>query len=232
MAIEGRRGSTTTGAEERAPRQRGAEPYGAVCSSGHDDTTSCRGGLVSPKSSLSRDDWADAALEVLLSGGLGAVAVEPIARALGVTKGSFYWHFQSRDDLVEAALLRWEEVTTNALASGLETIPDPRERLFALFQRAFETRRIGFLLVHLSANASDARVAPVLERVTRKRLDLIRAAFIACGMASTEAEQRALLCYTAYVGMFSVRSSDRDIDWDRDAYLRHVVDTLFPRATS
>src|SRR5690606_7033358 len=57
---------------------------------------------------LSAADWAQAALDVIAEQGVSAVAVEPLARRLGVTKGSFYWHFPSRDALLQAALERWE----------------------------------------------------------------------------------------------------------------------------
>ena len=54
---------------------------------------------------LSADDWAQAALDLIAEQGVSAVAVEPLARRLGVTKGSFYWHFPSRDALLQAASL-------------------------------------------------------------------------------------------------------------------------------
>ena len=60
-----------------------------------------------PKARLGRDDWIRAALDAIAAGGLAAVAVEPLARSLGVTKGSFYAHFSNRDELIEAALEAW-----------------------------------------------------------------------------------------------------------------------------
>ena len=57
---------------------------------------------------LSADDWAREALDQIAEQGVASVAVEPLARRLGVTKGSFYWHFPSRDALLQAALERWE----------------------------------------------------------------------------------------------------------------------------
>ena len=60
--------------------------------------------MPTASSRLSRDSWIDAALELLLQSGPDAVAVQPIARRLGTTKGSFYWHFSSRDDLLRATL--------------------------------------------------------------------------------------------------------------------------------
>ena len=55
---------------------------------------------------LSAEDWAQAALDQIAEQGVASVAVEPLARRLGVTKGSFYWHFPSREALLVAALER------------------------------------------------------------------------------------------------------------------------------
>src|SRR5262249_32384697 len=61
---------------------------------------------------LRAEDWEDAALEALGSSGLAAVNVQSLARTLGVTKGSFYWHFADREALLKATLARWEESYT------------------------------------------------------------------------------------------------------------------------
>ena len=74
-----------------------------------------------------RNDWLRAARRALLHRGPEGVRVEPLAAILGVTKGSFYWHFTNRRELLEALLREWEEETrllTDALASG-----DPRGQL-------------------------------------------------------------------------------------------------------
>ena len=84
-------------------------------------------------SRLSADDWAQAALDLVAEQGVSAVAVEPLARRLGVTKGSFYWHFPSRDALLQAALERWEANEQESVFGSLEAVPDPAERLRALF---------------------------------------------------------------------------------------------------
>jgi len=57
---------------------------------------------------LTREDWLKAARIALLHGGVEAVRVEKLARTLGVTKGSFYWHFSNREEILEALLLEWE----------------------------------------------------------------------------------------------------------------------------
>lgn len=61
------------------------------------------------RGSLTAEDWVRAAKRTIEERGVGAVAVEPLAKKLGVTKGSFYWHFENRDALLKATLERWEE---------------------------------------------------------------------------------------------------------------------------
>jgi AcrR family transcriptional regulator len=72
---------------------------------------------------LTRADWAEAALRALVRDGLKGVAVEPLARELGTTKGSFYWHFADRAALIEATLEHWEHRATTEM---LEATPTPQ----------------------------------------------------------------------------------------------------------
>ncbi|WP_344044119.1 TetR/AcrR family transcriptional regulator, partial [Saccharothrix xinjiangensis] len=67
------------------------------------------------KQRLSKQDWLTAALTALAGGGVGAVAVEPLAQRLGVTRGSFYWHFADRNALLHEALEWWESQGTEAV---------------------------------------------------------------------------------------------------------------------
>ena len=73
------------------------------------------------RSRLSRDDWTAAALRALAAGGLAAVAIEPLAAALGATKGSGYWHFANRAALVSATLERWEHDNTAAVIAQVDS---------------------------------------------------------------------------------------------------------------
>ena len=59
-----------------------------------------------PRQRLSREAWAAAGLRALTDGGVAAVAVEPLAASLGTTKGSFYWHFSDREELVREVRAR------------------------------------------------------------------------------------------------------------------------------
>ena len=77
-------------------------------------------------SRLTADDWVAAGLEALVNSGVGAVKILPLAQRIGVTRGSFYWHFKSRDALLERLLDAWETNTRAILeaATGPGTLVD------------------------------------------------------------------------------------------------------------
>jgi AcrR family transcriptional regulator len=83
---------------------------------------------------LTREDWTAEALRVLGSGGLAAVAIEPIAARLGTTKGSGYWHFRGRDDLIAASVARWEQEHTEAVIARVESRAAAIDRLRELLR--------------------------------------------------------------------------------------------------
>lgn len=180
---------------------------------------------------MSKERWANAALRALAEDGVSAVAVEPLARRLGVTKGSFYWHYDSRDALLEAAMQRWEHNNARALGVYESDLPDPRERLKALFQAAFEPSALGGLIVHLAADREHPAVAPVLARVTRERIAYLSRIYAGIGLAEGAAHHQALLAYTAYIGLFQLMATTPDAVPEGEAlldYIAHMVDALVP----
>ena len=61
------------------------------------------------RTQLDRNDWIEAAIEVLADQGVAGLRVEVLAKNFGVTNGSFYWHFNDRQDLLNAVLQEWKE---------------------------------------------------------------------------------------------------------------------------
>jgi AcrR family transcriptional regulator len=148
---------------------------------------------------LSRDSWIDAALELLLRSGPEAVAVQPLARKLGTTKGSFYWHFASRDDLLRAALERWETVATDDVIASVESrSDDPRARAELLVEAVTSGQSPGELL--LLAGTEHPDVAAAVERVTRRRIEYVARLLRSAGLTAAVAQRRATLAYAAYLG--------------------------------
>jgi len=147
---------------------------------------------------LTATDWTAAALDALATGGIAAVAVEPLAARLGTTKGSFYWHFANRDALLEAALADWERTDTEDVIAAIEAEPDLVTRLRRLLTHALD----GGARVELALQptATHSLVAPVLARVTRRRLDYLTDVFTGLGFDLGTARERSVLAYTAYLG--------------------------------
>jgi AcrR family transcriptional regulator len=180
---------------------------------------------------LSADDWAQAALDLIAEQGVAAVAVEPLARRLNVTKGSFYWHFPTRDALLQAALQRWETFELETVFGSLEAVRDPRERLRALFRVVGHEVLPHKIYSELLKVLDNPLVQPVIERISTRRLEYLVASFRQAGMSRTDSQHRARLTYAAYVGFLQLSRQvhqPKMTHEEFDAYLAHVIDTLIP----
>jgi AcrR family transcriptional regulator len=183
---------------------------------------------------LTRDDWITAALGAIADGGLAAVGVEPLAARLGATKGSFYWHFENRDALLEAAIRRWEKETTTDVAADITAAHDAPasqfRRLVAGVIKRAEQDRVGPALL---ASATHPAVAPALKRVTATRLNLIATVLRRLGFPPAEARRRALLAYSAYLGHGQLAHSTPRVlpttTAGRRAYLNDAIHALTTR---
>ncbi len=178
------------------------------------------------KAHLSPNDWASAALEAMADGGVAAVAVEALAPRVGASKGSFYWHFQDRGALLEAALQLWEANRTDAIIAVLDEIDDPMERLRRLFGIAFGDRHAGRIEAAMTAQPAHPRVAPVLQRVTERRIDWATQVFTDLGFTPAEARIRGLITYNAYLGFFAVAQGHPKAVPEQGAALTTYVETL------
>lgn len=162
-------------------------------------------------SRLGAQDWAEAGLQALGEGGTSAVAVEPLAARLGVSKGSFYWHFGKRDDLLAAVIALWEERGTDQLIVEIEAgVATREERLRALFDRVFAEHPASAIERALLAAAEDPRVRAALERVTRRRVDYLTALMAEFGLSGRAARRRAVFAYSAFVGTLELSAATPD----------------------
>ena len=195
---------------------------------------------------LDRDVWVRAALDVMGERGVAGLAIEPLARSLGTTKGSFYWHFRDRDELVTQALAHWEQVGTEAVIATLSPLGDARTRLQQLLEalylpdtgatdggdvgrsaglRADPAAKSLDLSISLSASAGHPAVAELLARVTARRVAFVAAQIEACGVEGDEARRRALLAYTSYLGYSSLsRTAPLAVPGQEEA--RRLVDSM------
>ena len=152
------------------------------------------------KGSLSSADWVAAAIDVLVASGVADLKVERLAASLGVSKGSFYWHFQNRDDLLHQVLEEWSRVATHDVDKRLDVEePDPARRLlrFMLLPLSSEraTRMADLELAIMDWARRDPRAHAALEAVDRTRTTKAFTLLREIGVPQATAHDRAHEAY-------------------------------------
>lgn len=153
-----------------------------------------------PRSSLTPAHWIDAAMALLVDHGVDAVRVDVLARQLGVTRGSFYWHFKDRDDLLKALLNAWRDGATEQIIKRFDHAhSDPRELIKELIslpfrgQRALRAASIELAIRGWARRDEMARHA--VDEVDERRISYHAQVFSALGFSIAEARARAFALY-------------------------------------
>jgi AcrR family transcriptional regulator len=152
---------------------------------------------------LDSDAWIAAAFDALAAGGIDAVRVEPLAKALDITKGSFYWHFADRRALIDAMLASWASGRIAAIRAQVPErgAPDVVLREVAdLYTHRANVRGLSVELAIRSFARSDAQAAKAVRSVDRERLRQIAQHFAAMGWRTADAQARAVLFYSYLFG--------------------------------
>jgi AcrR family transcriptional regulator len=150
-----------------------------------------------------RSSWIEEGLRALGGGGPEAVRIEPLARALGVSKGGFYWHFDDRQSLLEEMLDSWERTGVDEVIEAVEAEDgDARARLGRLFALAAASG--GELLkVELAIRnwaRRDRAVGERLRQVDNRRMNYMRSLFGAICEDDDDVEARCLLTFSLFIG--------------------------------
>ena len=157
----------------------------------------------------SKKSWLDAALKALASGGVDKVRVESLAKNLGVTKGSFYWHFKDREQFLDELLSFWAEQSTQTVITNPNYPTDSKERVRAVAEDIVR-RDLGKMDPHIrSWTQYDKRRGKVVAKIDKMRFEFLRDLFLAAGFSITGASLRAQSLYRYVLGeqFISVRES-------------------------
>ncbi len=161
------------------------------------------------RTALDREAWIKGALAILVDHGAERLRVEVLAKRLGVTKGSFYWHFKDRRDLQDAVLEFWKDgrirdirKQTEAEAGGeaaalLHTIE--------VYSSARNRKGIAIEAGVRDWARRDPQAAAVVEEVDTERLSCAYRLFLACGLEAEEAQARSILLYAYVFGAAQMR---------------------------
>ena len=146
--------------------------------------------------------WIDEGLRALAVGGPDAVRIEALARALGVTKGGFYNHFDDRPALIDEMLDSWEAVGVDQVIKLVESEGgDARAKLQRLFEIASSSGDLAQIELSIRDWAKrDKAVAQRLKRVDNRRMDYMRSLFGAFCADKNEVEVRCLVAFSLFIG--------------------------------
>ena len=157
----------------------------------------------------SKKSWLNAALKALASGGIDKVRVESLAKNLGVTKGSFYWHFKDREQFLDELLNFWAEQSTQTVIANPDYPTDSRARVRAV-AKDIVRHDLGKMDPHIrSWTQYDKRRARVVAKIDKVRFEFLRDLFLAAGFSMSGSDLRAQSLYRYVLGeqFISVRES-------------------------
>ena len=137
---------------------------------------------------------------MLAAGGPEAVRIEPLAAALGVSRGGFYWHFDDRGALLKEMLDTWEHESVDRVVERFQEGDDPRESVRRAGAVTFSDRLLPIDLAIRDWSRRDPAVAERLRRVDNQRMDFLRARFAEFVEEEAEVEARAMLSFSLLIG--------------------------------
>ena len=165
--------------------------------------------MEKPISNLSRTDWIDFALQKLSKGGIDKVTVAALARDLGVTKGSFYWHFKDREHLLKAMLNRWEETGSRVVFNEVERVGgNAKSRLKHMSNFIFKRYgdQLNFELALREWGRKDPEIQHTIAQEDERRMDYLKGLFSEAYDNPKIAEAKAWLMYSLFIGETMIAS--------------------------
>jgi AcrR family transcriptional regulator len=157
---------------------------------------------------LGPESWVRAGFEALVRGGAEAVRVEPLAVQLGVTKGSFYWHFADRGELLRQMLARWEAGGTHRIIEQLRGSAAPAREQLSQLMAICRERANGSIEGAVRAwGAASPEAGKVVARVDQAREGFVEGLLREMGLSAASARQRTRVLYLALLGEFARTAS-------------------------
>ncbi len=149
---------------------------------------------------LSAKDWLDQGLRTLARHGFTALKAEPLAKAMGVSRGSFYWHFTDIGTFHAAVLAHWRDVAVERIIIDVEALSPDGNALPALLRRAFGGKPPLLESAMRSWAARDPDARSVVQAVDQRRIGYIENLLESSGLPAEIARARAQILYWAFLG--------------------------------
>ncbi|WP_162932987.1 TetR/AcrR family transcriptional regulator [Roseovarius sp. EL26] len=170
---------------------------------------------------LNGADWVEAALGVLLQKGVDAVQITTLARQLKVTRGSFYWHFENREALLDALLEEWRARNTGVIIEAIKQTDCLEDGIFSLFSVWVDHTRFDPRLdqaIRDWARHSD-KLCLIVKAEDNARVIAIAGFYERHGFSEPEAFIRARVIYFTQISFYALKIEDDEDVQERLGYL-------------
>ena len=165
-----------------------------------------QGALTSDRTQLERFDWLSTALDIFVSEGIDAVRITRLAETLKVTRGSFYWHFSNRDDLIDTLVEYWKNKNTPAILGCVETPETLDDGILSLFEACVDENlfdsRLDLALREWARRSDD--IHSEVEKADQERIKGIQKMFKSFEYPMPESLIRARVIYFAQIGFYAL----------------------------
>jgi AcrR family transcriptional regulator len=181
---------------------------------------------VKQKKKLTRTKWLEFALEILTKEGNTKLRIDHLVQCMGVTKGSFYWHFKNRDDFLLSLIEHWAKVSTLVVVEHMKQVQgSAEERLLELMQFIVINDLTRHDIAVRAWALMEPEVAYIVEKTDKRRLAFIRILFAEMGFDENEQEMRARTLVTFHAmehGLLIKKTEEDRLEMLR---LRHAMFT-------
>lgn len=157
---------------------------------------------------LGKQEWINAGLEALKKSGARALKAEPLAKGLGVSRGSFYWHFESKEDFEVLIVKEWRLRSTQTVIVEIDKIPDPKKQLSELIDLAMSNNMALDKAIRAWAT-HNVIVAKTVAQVDKERIRYVESLLQNAGVSKIDVHLRAKMIYWSSLGRQIAISSAR-----------------------
>lgn len=160
---------------------------------------------------LNKEAWLSEALELLYEHGIDKVNIESLAKRLGVTKGSFYWHFKNKDDFLSVLPTYWAEKQTNAVMVYVQSQPgNAKDKMKAALEYLAREDPDRYDNAMRAWAYFDSKVAKAVAVIDQRRLEFVCDLFLLAGLGHEEAKMRARIWYYYDIGEHLTGDTPKD----------------------
>jgi AcrR family transcriptional regulator len=169
-----------------------------------------RGTSNAQRNQLQRFDWLKQALEIFVNEGIDAIRITRLANDLGVTRGSFYWHFRNREDLINSLVSYWKDKNTAAITDSMTQASSLADGIFRFFETCIDAAlfdsRLDLALREWARRSPS--IHAMIDDEDAARIEALRQFYLRFDYPMPQALIRARVLYYSQIGFYALGTTD------------------------